>query len=638
MKAFVAVLRRELAERWLIPVAAALLGLVPLIAPLLPIQGYRGPDLRGGTAFALALITSYLLAVVLGSSVLARDLGERRLGFYFSRPLPGWAIWAGKLASALILALGSGLLIMLPSLLLGDRPDAGGLSWQVGFAANAGLWAVSVCLLVLLSNAAAVLFRSRSPWLLFDLAAAAVLAAWLWVEMSRLQAAGARGVVMQIQIAMLAVLLVALAAASAVQVLRARTDLRRGHRLLSLTLWGLLGAAALAVAGYGRWVLAASPEDLLTFSLVQPAPAGTWVAVSGPVEARGGYEPLFLLDTRSGRYVRTSASWWAHEIWAGPVFSDDGRRGVWLEPDGQRPLPVAVRRLDLDRPDSRPVAVPIVFDENMPRALSLSRDGRRLAAIHRERILLMDLDNGRNLASVPVPPGSDGWNDHLRFLESGALRFYGSRGNGDRKSELRVMDLDPRSGRVLRSFALPIQDEWAWDISRDGNHLLLHTRDLAFVASQVRIVDLTTGEKSPPIVVQRVTGRAYLLDDDLVVIAERAAGKAVLRLLDLRGTELRRFEIPADRLRTAGRPAPGLLVVSIVPAGRSNDWASRQCLLLDLDRGTWKPLVAGVAPAAWAPVAVGSLGTRLFFDNRGGLFELDPATGHRRVILHPEKK
>lgn len=640
MKAFAAVLRRELAERWMIPVAAALLGLVPLAAPLLPMEGYRGPDLRGGTALALALIASYLLALVLGGSVLARDLGERRLGFYFSRPLPGWAIWAGKLGTAILLALGSGLLILLPSLLLGDRPGAGALSWKAGFAANTGLWAASVTLLVLLANAAAVLVRSRSPWLLFDLGAAAVLTAWLWVQLNQLQAAGAIGAVMGIQIAMLAVLLVALAAASAVQILRARTDLRRGHRLLSLTLWGLLGGAALAAAGYGRWVLAASPEDLFTFRLVLAAPAGPWVAVSGPASGRADFQPLFLLDTRSGRYVRISASSWAYEVWAGPVFSEDGRRAVWLEPERRGMLPVSVRRLDLDRADSRPVAVPITFDRSGPRALSVSRDGRRMAVIHRQRILVMDLANGRNLASVPVPSGGELWQDRLRFLASGVLRFYGTRssGEGETADELRVIDVDPGSGKILRAFALPARNEWPWDLSRDGNHLLLHSRDLAFTPSQVRVVDLTTGEPSISVLLQRVTGRVDLLDDDRLMVSERAGGKMVLRLLDLRGAELRRFEIPAARARIAGRPAPGLLVVSVMPPGRPGDWASRQNLLLDLDRGTWKPFVNGVVPAAWTHLPPGSLGTRLFFDNDGGLFEVDLKTGRRRVILHPEER
>ena len=637
MKTFVAVLRRELAERWLIPVAALLLSLVPLAAPLLPIGGYRGPELRAGTALALALIASYLLALVLGSSVLARDLGERRLGFYFARPLPGWAIWAGKLVSAILLALGSGVLIVLPSLLLGDRFDPGDLAWSLDLAENAGLWIGSVSLVVLLANAAAVMFRSRSPWILLDLGAATLLTAVLWVESSRLAVAGANGVVMRLQIVLLAALIAALVAASAVQVLRARTDLRRGHRLLSLTLWSLLGLATLAAMGYGRWVLAASPEDLVAFRLVMPAPAGPWVAVSGPVARRPDYEPLFLLDTRSGRYFRLSVSWWAYEVWAGPAFSADGRRAVWLEPDRRGlVVPVSLHRLDLDRPGARPVPMPITFDERAPRALSLSQDGRRLALIHRERILVMDLDTGRNLASVPVPAGGEIRQDRLRFLASGTLRFYSTPTPGEQDNELRVIDVDPGTGRVLRSFALPAPGEWAWDLSRDGNRLLLHDRDLTFTTSRVRIVDLATGESSPPVELPRVTGRADFLGDDRLLVSDRAGGRAVLRLLDLRGTELRRFEIPAARLRIGGRLAPGLLVVAVVPPGARDDWASRRSLLLDLERGGWRPLVDGLAPAAWTNLPPGSPATRLFFDNRGGLVELDPETGQRRVILRPE--
>lgn len=637
MRAFAAVLRRELAERWLIPVAALLLGLVPLAAPLLSIGGYRGPELRSGTALALALITSGLLAVVLGSSVLARDLGERRLGFYFSRPLPGWAIWAGKLAAAFVLALGSGFLIMLPCLLLGDRLDPSGLFWKVSLADNVGLWAAGVSLLILLANAAAVMFRSRSPWLLLDLGAATLLTAVVWVELNRLVVEGAYGALMQIPAGLLAALLAALAAASAVQVLRARTELRRGHRLLSLTLWGLLGLAALAVAGYGRWFLAASPEDVLTFRFVTPAPAGDWVALAGPVQRRAGFEPLFLLDTRSGRYVRIPSSVWDYGLWNGPVFSRDGRRAVWLEPEGRRAVPLYARRLDLDRPGARPEPVPIVFDGSSPRALALSDDGRRLAAIHRERILVMDLATGRALASVRMPGGRNLWEDRLRFLASGTLRFYGIRdGERDEESELQVVDVDPVGGKVLRSFATPAPNEWTSTLSPDGNRLLLHTRDLTLPDSHARVVDLATGASSPPIPVQRLTGGVCLLGDDRILVSEGDGGRVVLRLLDLQGVELRRYSLPAGRLRIGGRPAPGLLAVAIVPPGGRGNWDSRRSLLLDLDRGTWRPLADGVVPVALNDLPPGSLGTRLFFHHGGGLLEIDPATGRRRVILRPE--
>lgn len=645
MKAFLAVLRRELAERWLIPVAAALLGFVPLAAPLLPVEGYHGPDLRAGTALALALIASYLLAVVLGGSVIARDLGERRLGFYFSRPLPGWAIWAGKLASALVLALGSGVLIGLPAMLLGDRLDPAGywgvgFSWRTSLVANAVLWAASVSLLILLANAVAVMVRSRSPWLLLDLAAAAVLISVLWVEQSRLAAAGAYGASAWALTALLAALALALLVASAVQVVRARTDLRRGHRLLSLTLWTLLGISALAVSGYGWWVLAAGPEDLESFQFVLPAPAGTWAAVAGPVERRAGFEPVFLFDTRSPRYFRISSAYWAYGDRGWPVFSKDGRHAAWLESDGLRALPLFVRSLDLERPGARPVPVPIVFAESSPRAFTLSPDGRRLAVVHRGRILVLDMATGRARASVPVPPVEAGGieelrGDGLRFLGSGVLRFVRVQpvAEGGKEREVRLIDLDPGTGRVLRTLARPTDAEYVWDTAPGGDRVLLHTRGYPPHPSEFQILDLTTGEPGIRFTLPSATGNVEFLDDDRLLTTQRGGGKALLRLLDLHGTVLRRFELPADRIRVGGRPAPGLLALSILPAGARNDWASRRSLLLDLDRGTLRLLGGGIVPVPWAHLPPASPGTRLFLQGRGGLVDLDPETGRRRVIL-----
>ena len=53
-------------------------------------------------------------AVVIGSSMLARDAANGRLGFLFSRPVPWPAIWAGKWAAALVLVAATGILAAIP--------------------------------------------------------------------------------------------------------------------------------------------------------------------------------------------------------------------------------------------------------------------------------------------------------------------------------------------------------------------------------------------------------------------------------------------------------------------------------------------------------------------------------------------
>lgn len=637
MRGFLAVLRREVAERWLIAVAALLLGLVPLLAPLLPLGSHRqGPDVRGGTALALALIVSYLLALVLGSTVLARDLAERRLAFYFSRPLPGWAIWAGKLGGAALLSLGAGLLVLLPSLLLGDRPDPGGLldpglSWSLGL--NLAIWTASVLVLLLLANALGVMIRSRSPWLLLDLAAAAATVVLAWVIGARLLFAGAYGALIRGHLGLLTGLLLALLAASAVQVIRARTDLRRGHRLLSLTLWSLLGISLAALGAYSQWVLSVSPQELARVQGVQPAPAGDWIALYGVARGRADFSPTFLLDTSSGRFFRIQA---ADGRWGNVVFSGDGRRAVWLAANGRNLFPLTAYRLDLDRPGAAPIATPVSFAESFPELLALSGDGRYLASVHKDRILVEEVEKGRLLLSEPVVAGEHWGRQWLLFLENGLLRFYGRQTTGTSPggmASVHLMDIDLAAGRAVRSLSIPLDDQMFVSVSPDGGHALLESKELRPLFSEFRVLDVLTRETSPPIPLRGVRSWATFLRDGRVLASVQAGGRLHLRLLDSRGAELHRFDLAGSHLRIGGQPDPGRLVVATAPARSDNKVKDWRCFLLDLERGTLRPIGDGLLPAGWPALPMGGLGAELFIRETGGLVRMDPLTGRTRAIL-----
>src|ERR1700681_1470419 len=323
MRGFVAVFEREIAERKLLPLAALALGLVPLAAPLLPGLPAASPaEVRSGVALGLALIVSFVLALVLGGSVIARDLGERRLGFYFARPISGGAIWAGKLAAAAALAAGAGALVLLPVLLIGDVPDPSGYWGSVmtggpllGMPGLAMAWLGFILLVIVVANAAGVILRSRSPWLLLDLAALSVTVAVVWTCVEILTRAGVGimtgmgasvsfALLQYVEVTVAAVARLALPAAGAAQVLRGRTDLRRGHRILSIVLWSALLPASLVLAGYTWWFKSPSPQDLVSVEGVVPAPAGPWIALYGLAAHRGGYLPGVLVNTGSGRFLR----------------------------------------------------------------------------------------------------------------------------------------------------------------------------------------------------------------------------------------------------------------------------------------------------------------------------------------------
>lgn len=636
MRSFGAVLRRELAERWLLALAAALLGLVPLAVPFLPLGISRSPDARAGTAVALAVIVSYVLALVLGSTVLARDLSERRLGFYFSRPLPGWAIWAGKLAGGALLAFGSGALVLLPSIVLGDRPDPsfGYWSWGIGGGFDSGLgfalWAITVLALLLAANAFSSMVRSRSPWLLLDLLAGTLLVGFVVVTTGRLLSAWALGALAMTQIGLLVAVVLSFAAASAVQVTRARTDPQRGHRLLSLTLWALLGLSALAFGGYAQWVLAASPEDLVEIGGVIPAPAGDWIAIGGYTgAARGRFEPNFLLDTSSGRSFRIRSQ---SAGWGGVSFSRDGRHAAWAQMTGRGGFPIAIHRLELDREGAEPVATPIGFSEHIPHSLVLSSDGGRMACLVGERIVAQEMRNGRLLLATPVLEG-ESWNaDRLRFLDSRTLRFYGTRLQRGR-AELRVLDFDLGTGRKIREVQVPGYDHAIRGISPDGQRLLLNNRKLEPNRGELAIADLRTGEPPAAIPVQGNLSTFSFLPDGRVVIARRNGGRIDLHLLDSHGAELKRFALPGHRVRIGGQPAPGLLALVIAGDPSEKTWRSA---FLNLDSGALRPLGEGLYPQGWPNLPPGSIGTQLFVQKKGGLVRIDPATGRQHAILHPD--
>ena len=89
MRAFAAVALREITERRFVLAAAVAAGILPFLVPFLP--GVAASD--AGTArsiVALTLSCAFGLggSLLVGASVVGRELAEKRLSFHFSRPLP----------------------------------------------------------------------------------------------------------------------------------------------------------------------------------------------------------------------------------------------------------------------------------------------------------------------------------------------------------------------------------------------------------------------------------------------------------------------------------------------------------------------------------------------------------------------
>jgi hypothetical protein len=581
MRGFVAVFEREIMERRLLPLAALALGLLALAAPLLPGMPAASPaEVRSGVALGLALIVSLVIAMFLGGSVIARDLGERRLGFYFARPLSPGAIWAGKLAAAAVLAVGAGALVLLPASLLGGLPDPSGY-WglTIGPALSrpelALGWLGALLLTVAAANAAAVVLRSRSPWLLLDLVAVSVVSAiaftcleilirdWaggvVWGSFGPMPAQQRVTLLQYVEMAMGTVALLALLAASAAQVSRGRTDLRRGHRILSIVLWSALLPASLVLAGYARWFESPSPQDLVRVESMIAAPAGPWIALYGQAAHRGGYLPGFLVDTGSGRYVHADfgIASWIREQGLLARFAADGTRVVWLATpaDPSRSEDLDLMTLDLRRPGARPRPTQISFKRSLS-AFGLSQDARRVAAIQRNRLVVLEVASGRLLASAFV---GDEYHPQkiLKFAGSGVRffqldSFWNTQGAPGHQIAFSISELDMATGKLTRSKEIreTVTGYPTWTSSPSGDRGLLHS------SKALELRDGATGE-----LIANLGGegsRASFLPDGRIALLERKEDGSELRLLDAAtGAPLRRFHFPAvHTVLVADQPGP----------------------------------------------------------------------------------
>lgn len=648
MRGLLAVAQREVVDRRMWLVAALAAGLIPLAAPLLPWVGAgSAAEARSMLASVLAATLTTAGALALGLSMVGSDLAERRLGFYFARPLSAGAIWWGKLAASFVIVVLVGVLAALPTALVGDNlvlRELAGLTADGALLAGGGV--VLLLLMLPLAHALGVMGRSRSVWIVLDLVAAVAVGGTIWAVGRRFMLAGPMTLMTWLLASSLAVVLAALLAAGWVQVAVGRTDPRRGHRALSATLWGTLGSFALAVVGYAAWVFAATPSSLDRLWEVMPAPSGSWTLVSGSSPGRGDYYPAFLLDTTTGRWVNLepTSHWW----WFAPMFSADGRRTVWLQPTGLGPSDGRqVVVIDLSKPHPRPAATSLIFGRNL-RAARLSPSGQRLAILDEKVITVYSLPDATLVKSSRLDVGAGRISTRFLADDELVLSVWPESGPSTATTvDAMLWRLDLRSGKLERTGTLEgssYRDDLTLPADPRGElRLAFHPRgsELELVAHDARTgVPRATLLSQPD---QPLLGAGFLADGRIVVGESRAAAgePARMHLFNRDGRLLRSVVLPGGKVgRIGGEVAPGVLAVRL---GNLESWAGRggNAVLVDLEAGTVRRLPVGHVPipgAAWwspgrTPATPGSAASRLFRTPEGGLALYDPASDRFTKVL-----
>ncbi len=563
MSGFVAVFFREFRSRRLLLLGALFGGLGAVAIPYM--AGRTGPvavETALDAAVLIACITGVLFAALLGAGAVAGDLTHHRLGFDFGRPISGWAIWAGRFGAAVALLFASTALAVFPAGLLAGRTARVG-EWaqttalpgspdRLGLLGTASLISLACVVLLFLVHAIGVFYTSRSGWLTLDLAGLLAVG-WIGVgALSRLESNWALEALAISWVAFAVCAGVVLVAASCAQVLYGRVDVARGHRALSMVLWGGLLVGALGLQFGSRWVVSPSVGDLVN-TQVKTAPRGSWFTVSGYARHRGkDHGAAFLIDAATGRTVRLGPS--RNRGWIAPSFSADGRHAVWVQQE--RGLPWEIVRLDLSRPGARPetmrLGLPFVVE-----TLSLSPTGRWVAALAAERLFLWDLDRSKLVATIPVTYST--WqglllawvgNDRLRWFVKGAEE------ETSRSVRIEIREVGLPAGRVeKRAEVLTVPLGFSWGISEDGSTVLVLDRR----GERRLLFDGATGEPlgalpAPP------RSSAALLPDGRVAVVLRDADTADRRTLALfarDGREIGCLDLPRFRyLRLGGLSAP----------------------------------------------------------------------------------
>ena len=493
MRAALVVAAREISERKRIFVAAAVAGLLPFLAPLFPdLAPGDVPQARAILATVFALSFGIGTAAVLGSTVLVRDLVERRAGFYFARPLPSLAIWGGKILAALLLAAGAGLLSSIPAwiaspgvpMLPGAGP--GSLSTLLATFSVAGVVFGGLLFVVALLHAVTLAVRSRSPWLVIDVVLLVVCSLVVGRSAASLLREGLPIAYVGLAGWGLPALLLALLVAGALSVSAGRTDLRRAHGVQSLALWGAVVPLTITAALWTLWLVSPTPGDLVAIRRVTAARSGDWLGVAGPARHRGKTARSFLWNRRTGAFVRLSGNAGRGTL---PEFSPDGRTAIWAVLESTRPEEWQVWRADLTAAVPRPRALNVVA-RSYP-WIRFSPSGRRIAVRIGDSLSVLELESERTVAAVRSPgPALD-----FFFADEETVRLFPAyRRRGD-PSPLLLVDFRIPEKKLGPSRKIPAESEEALGLrtlvrSRLGAPGTLLVNDGSLFA-----VDPATGER-----------------------------------------------------------------------------------------------------------------------------------------------
>lgn len=637
MRKVIAVAWREVEERRHFLLISIASGVLVLIVPLLrQIHGsQRYETVRDLAALTIAGGLGLSFAVILGATVVVRDLTERRLGFYFSRPLSAGEIWSGKVLGAFLLTTLTVVLTLLPSTLLG------GGAWRAEQVVpfewhGATSWAaVGAVLLfaILASHGISTMVRSRSKWLGWDLVALTVIISALGWFFLRLLFAEAFLIGKWFSAALVIATFGTLAIAGWVQLARGRTDPVRGHRVLSSVLWSMLLVFVLLALSYYGWLSSSQVADLHSIQDASVSPGGDTLAVTGARRGGGDFALAFLSDTSeiaNGERITPSSS---------PVFARESPVVAWIEKDLTSRQEISWNIAYRTASANTVVHTKLWFRESVQ--LALNPAGRVVAAASDQTLSFFDLRTERLIASFNLAQHAT-WSPRM-FLLNDRTALYWTKASGPGEIPWDIYRIDLAARTMTKTGSFPFGH---FLVDGTGQRILsLNSYENQSGGRAVTMRDAVSGAAFGQSLSDAMGGR--FLADRRAAVLRRLGGATVVTLIGRDGREMKTMPVwrnSETRWSFAGEVRPG--VISLWEKEEKSFRFTGKMIALDtrtggtiVRRSSLRPL--GVWRQYYEPGFAhrpGSLGTRLASQGDTALFDYDPITNRKILLAGREKR
>jgi len=526
-----AIARRDLAERTSVFIAAAVLAVLPFVLTLVPgISSFSRVDVITTMGTLLAVGFTLGLALVLGVTMIGRDLTEKRMSFYFSKPLSAPAIWFGKLAAAVLSLAICFTILFVPSYLAGSTSWQ--KSWNVDLPIAFTVVTLAALALLLFGHLFGTMFRSKSPLVALDVVLMVVTGLALVGIIRPLLEGFAMELAGRVTLALGVMVLLILLASGAWQLSKGRADRKQNHVALSRFVWSSM-AIVLALGGaFTAWVVSASPADLQKPEVSQPD-QGTWSFIYGKAKHRMDYNALFAYDLATGDSIRIDGmrSWWSSG------FSRDGKHVVYVKlPDFR----AGVGELYLMPLRAGAKGEPLHIPVTRGGAYTFSDDGTRIALIDPEGIVsVYDLASKKALVSAKIPMNGP-TRRRFFFAAPDVLRVYvqtpqyGSLKLAEFAVEIYEIDLRTHALAHTGTYRCMTKN-FGITVSDDGTRALTVERDDIGI-SHANVIDARTGQLIAPAPVSAMM-RVTLLADGSVATLNETGGEWTLNVHGIDGSD-----------------------------------------------------------------------------------------------------